>query len=208
MHSQLWGTVTAPRPGWTGVPKHRGLLGVPAGLTTRNAGLTQTLPSQSYFLACWGLEKKSQASDFAQEVQPSLSSSRCSPPPPWTHPSTSFASCISAQPVSLRPSPGDTPCGKAWRVRLLWLPDDPRWGMNKTQASSLSGQGCWRPYAGWPDLPRPLWGLDICGGPARGKGMGAAPMCHAVCGSQEEEPNSAIHRGGSRQRSCKVKPQT
>lgn len=102
MHSQLWGTVTAPRPGWTGVPKHRGLLGVPAGLTTRNAGLTQTLPSQRYFLACWGLEKKSQASDFAQEVQPSLSSSRCSPPPPWTHPSTSFASCISAQPVSLR----------------------------------------------------------------------------------------------------------
>ena len=101
MHSQLWGTVTTPRPGWTSVPQHRGLLGVPAGLTTRIAGLRQTLPSRRYFLTCWGLEKKTQALDFVQEVQPSLSSSRCSLPPPWTRPSTSFGSCVSAKLVSL-----------------------------------------------------------------------------------------------------------
>lgn len=97
------GTVTTPRPGWADVLQHRGLLGVPAGLPTRNAGLRQTLPSQRHFLTCWGLEKKTQASDLVQEVQPSLSSGRCSAPPPWTRPSTSCGSHISVQPVSLWP---------------------------------------------------------------------------------------------------------
>lgn len=87
-------------------------LGSPAGLPVRNAGLRQTLPSQRHFLTCWGLEKETQTSDRVQEVQPSLSSGRCSAPPLWTRPSTPCGSRISVQPVSLWPLAwGHTP----WR---------------------------------------------------------------------------------------------
>lgn len=191
----------SPHRGQGGPVSHSaGLLGVPAGLTTRNAGLRQTLPSQRYFLTCWGLEKKTQASDFVQEVQPSLSSGRCSPPPPWTRPSTSFGSCVSAQLVSLR--------SLAW-VHTPWegLESVAALAAQRPQVGNEQDPGFIREWPGplaspcWMARPfRPTLGPGHWWGAGQGRRDGCCPpMCQAICGSQEEEPNSPIHREGSQQ---------
>lgn len=185
------------------MPQHRGLLGVPAGLPTRNAGLRQTLPSQRHFLTCWGLEKKTQASDLVRgaakpELRPLLCASSLDSPvhllriPHLSPACLTMAPCLATHPVERPGESSHSGCP---------VSDDPRWGMNKTQSASVSGQGHWCSHAGWPDLPGSLWGLDVGRGRQGEERWVLPPVWQAICGTQEEEPNSPVHRGDSQQRS-------
>lgn len=202
---------TEARVGWC----PRGLLGVPAGLPGwaphEERWPQADTPISAPLLDLLGFRKRNTnvrpctRGAAKPELRPLLrASSLDSPVHPLRIPHLSPA-CLTVAP-RLGTRPVERPGGS--RRAGCPVPDDPRWGMNKTQATSASGRGHWCPRARRPGLPGSLWGLDVGAGWPGEEGWVLPPVCQAVCGAQEEEPNSPIHRGGSRQQSCKVKPRT